>query len=114
MRSLPIAVFIIFISFFCLGQEKTARDSLMDYKNTLNAVNNEFLKPLFINNYMNNRNYFKETDLSDEDLTRNFKKAQLLLKSMQLTVKGDSLAVCAQGLPIKAPPSNFPYLSGLL
>jgi hypothetical protein len=82
----------------CFAQDNSSATTSIDLKNILNAVNNEFLKPLFINNYINNKTYFIDTDLSSEDLTKNFKKAQLLLRSMQLTVTGDSLTVCAQGL----------------
>lgn len=98
VKSISLLFFVYLISISCFAQEKASSKSLTDYKNTLIAVNNVFLKTLFIDNYMDNKNYFMETDLSNEDLTGNFKKANLLLKSMQLSVTGDSLAICAKGL----------------
>lgn len=89
---------LLLISMSIYGQKNTTAASFEDYRSTLKAVNNVFLKKLFVKNYLNNPNYTIETDLSKENLTTDFKKANLLLKSMQLSVTGDSLDICKKVL----------------
>lgn len=91
-------IVVLLVTATSFSQTTNIEKSPVVYKTTLISVNNTFLKKLFINNYYTNANYFKVTDLAKEDFTKDFIKSNLLLQSMQLSVTGDSLAMCKKGL----------------
>lgn len=97
LKKIPF-IFILMNSVFCFGQDSNSKKVDLNYKMALTAVNDVFLKKLFVNNYYNNTEYFINTDLSKEDPIDDIAKANILLQSMQLTVTGDSLFVCTKGL----------------
>lgn len=93
-------IFIILFAYSspCLSQDGTVVKANASYREALVSVNNVFLKKIFINNYMNNSDYFINTDLSKEDPKADLVRANVLLNSMKLTLVGDSLKVCNEAL----------------
>ena len=94
---------ILLVTFILNAAIASAQDSgslaeAVRLKQNIEAVNNVFLKKIFVNNYFNNTDYFLNTDLSKENPSNDLFRANVLLNSLKLTLSGDSLRICKKAL----------------
>lgn len=95
-KILLLAFFLNVVNVFAQDIETVKENSRL--KQNIEAVNNVFLKKIFVNNYFNNSDYFLNTDLSKDDPSNDLFRANVLLNSLKITLSGDSLLVCKRAL----------------
>ena len=63
-------------------------------KNVIRAVDSVFLMELFINKYINNKNYFNDTDLDTTDKSEKFRNSNTLINAIKFTDLDSIKKVC--------------------
>lgn len=97
MKKILLVIFILNAA-IASAQDNGGLAEAVRLKQNIEAVNNVFLKKIFVNNYFNNTDYFLNTDLSKENPSNDLFRANVLLNSLKLTLSGDSLRICKKAL----------------
>lgn len=88
------------------SENSSCQMELVELKKIITETNTTFLKEIFINKYMLNKNYFKETDLETEDNTIKFKNSNSLINSILFDVSSTAEEK-RMGIKAKAFNENF-------
>lgn len=76
-----------------------SNNEIIKLKKTIKETNTAFLRESFDNKYINNKAYFKDTDLANEDDTKKFEKSNILIHSIMVDESDDeTLKVCKYAL----------------
>lgn len=68
-------------------------------KKIIEEINTTFLREIFDNKYINNKAYFKDTDLANDDNTNKFKNSNVLINSILVNEENNEiLKVCNYAL----------------
>lgn len=80
------------------GTNKSSEETIK-LKTIIKETNIAFLRESFENKYINNKTYFKDTDLVDEDNTKKFEKSNILINSIMVDeVQNEVLNICKYAL----------------